>query len=171
MVADKAIKDSGQRRGFKTGSVRDMAIGKGMPQLLSPIVEQELAKHFEKGGLKYGLRNWEKGQPLSELLGSARRHELKYRIGETDENHLIAWLWNVYCFVHTKYCIDLGILPRELDDLPTYLPIKQLSGKLGHENTFKKLLDKKTKIQLKRKKRMQAKNKFGINRIARNHYS
>lgn len=125
MVEDRKIKDSGKRRGFSTGSVRDIADGKGMPQLLSPIVELELSKHFEKGGKKYGLRNWEKGQPLSELLGSARRHELEMRIGYDDENHLIAWLWNVYCFVHTKYAIDMGILPKELDDLPKYLPKKK----------------------------------------------
>lgn len=125
LVKDKKIKDSGARRGFKTGSVRDTDNGKGMPQLLSPIVEIALSKHFQKGGAKYGWRNWEKGQPLSELLGSARRHELEYRMGYDDENHLIAWLWNVYCFVHTKYAIDMGILPKHLDDLPKYVKSKK----------------------------------------------
>lgn len=118
------IKDSGKRRDFKTGSRRDIATGKGMPQLGSPIVELELYKHFEKGAMKYGERNWEKGQPLSEYIGSARRHELKFRQGLWDENHLIAYLWNVYCLVHTYYAVEMGILPEELNDLPTYLPKK-----------------------------------------------
>jgi len=121
LARDYKLKDSGQRRGFSTGSVRDMALGKGMPQLLSPLVNIELSKHFEKGGSKYGWRNWEKGQPLSELLGSAERHKEKRRIGLYDENHSLAWLWNVYCFVHTEIAIDLGLLPKELDDLPVYL--------------------------------------------------
>lgn len=122
-MKDYNLQDSGERRGFSTGSVRDMATGKGMPQLGSPLVEIELYKHFEKGGSKYGYRNWEKGQPLSELLGSARRHELKRRIGMKDENHSIAWLWNVYCFNHTEIAIELGLLPKDLNDLPEYLPI------------------------------------------------
>ncbi len=114
------IKDSGKRRNFKTGSRRDLATGKGRPELLSPIVEMALSIHFENGAGKYGDRNWEKGQPLSVYLGSARRHELKYRMDLWDEDHLIAWLWNVYCLVHTKLSIDKGILPKELDDLPKY---------------------------------------------------
>ncbi len=117
---DYKLEDSGERRAFGTGSVRDMATGKGMPQLMSPLVELALSKHFEKGGSKYGWRNWEKGQPLSELLGSARRHELKMRIGEKKENHPIAWLWNVHCFNHTLLAIERGLLPKELNDLPVY---------------------------------------------------
>lgn len=122
MTKDYNLKDSGERRGFVTGSVRDMATGKGMPQLMSPWVDIYLSKHFEKGGSKYGWRNWEKGQPLSELYGSMMRHANKRRIGYYDENHTIAMLWNAYCFAHTEICVDLGLLPKELDDLPTYLP-------------------------------------------------
>ena len=122
---DYKLKDSGKRRGFGTGSVRDFATGKGMPQLMSPLVEIELAKHYEKGGSKYGWRNWEKGQPLSEYLGSARRHKLKRSMGYYDENHSLAWAWNVNCFVQTEIAIDLGLLPKELDDLPSYTKPKQ----------------------------------------------
>jgi len=125
LVKDYQLKDSGKRRGFITGSVRDIANGKGMPQLDSPWANLYLAKHFEKGGTKYGLRNWEKGQPLSELLGSAIRHMEKRRIGYYDENHSIAWLWNVHCFVHTEIGIDMGFLPKALDDLPYYTKTKQ----------------------------------------------
>ena len=120
MVKKYKIKDSGKRRKFKTGSRRDLAEGKGRPELLSPLVEEALSHHFEKGSAKYGDRNWEKGQPLSVYLGSARRHELKFRKGMWDEDHLIAWLWNVYCLVHTKIAIDEGLLPKELNDLPDY---------------------------------------------------
>ena len=161
MVKDRPIKDSKKRRGFKTGSVRDIDDGKGRPSLLSPIVEIALSKHFQKGGAKYGWRNWEKGQPLSALLDSARRHELEYRMGYNDENHLIAWLWNVYCFVHTKYAIDMGILPKSLDDLPNYLkgkPKKDLTKKqfLKH---WDKLVKQEFKKQVKKKRKKDKKKK------------
>lgn len=171
MVKNRPIKDSGKRRGFSTGSVRDTDEDKGRPSLLSPIVELELSKHFQKGGSKYGWRNWEKGQPLSALLDSARRHELEMRIGYDDENHLIAWLWNVYCFVHTKYCIDRGILPKELDDLPSYMPKKlkptppwskaddkvferyQAYQIVKHAKKYEKILKKVAKKTKKKRKR------------------
>ena len=121
MGKDYKIKDSGKRRNFKTGSRRDLAVGKGRPELMSPLVDMALSLHFEKGAGKYGDRNWEKGQPLSVYFGSSERHKNKYRMGIWDENHLIAWLWNVYCLVHTKLCIDAGLLPKELDDLPRYV--------------------------------------------------
>ena len=127
MVKKYKLKDSGKRRKFKTGSNRDLAVGKGRPELMSPLVDMALSLHFEKGGSKYGERNWEKGQPLSVYLGSAERHKNKYRVGIWDEDHLIAWLWNVYCLVHTKLAIDQGLLPKELDDLPRYLKKKKKS--------------------------------------------
>ncbi len=40
-------------------------------------------------------RNWEKGIPISVMLDSSIRHTLKYLDGRTDEDHLIAALWNV----------------------------------------------------------------------------
>jgi Domain of unknown function (DUF5664) len=112
------IKDSGQRRTFSTGSVRDCAQGKGRFDLLPAWALEEVAKHFEAGADKYGERNWEKGQPLSKFLDSALRHLAKVLRGDTDEPHDRAAAWNVLCFLDTKRRIELGILPKELDDLP-----------------------------------------------------
>ena len=155
------IKDSGERREFSSGSVRDTAKGKGRCDLLplgviakhiySDVVlqwideymktgrivllqevidiyrddvrlEQEtllldLAKHFENGANKYAERNWEKGQPLHVYMDSAIRHYLQYRRGDKDENHGIAFVWNIVCAMWTHEnkpeLIDLPFADKE----------------------------------------------------------
>jgi hypothetical protein len=115
------VNDSGKRQEFKTGSVRDTNIGKGRYDLISPIALQRLAKHFENGAVKYGDRNWEKGQPLSRYFDSAVRHLYRFLEGLRDEDHLAAALWNVGAMIHTEELIERNLLPKELNDLPNYL--------------------------------------------------
>ena len=103
---------------FGTGSVRDMAEGKGRFDLLPLRAITIAARHFEKGCRKYGERNWEKGQPLSSYYNSAMRHLFKHWLGYDDEPHLDAYLWNAMCYVETAERIRLGILPKRLDDRP-----------------------------------------------------
>ena len=113
------LKDSGERRTFATGSVRDMAEGKGRFDLLPYRALSCAARQMERGANKYGDRNWEKGQPLGEYLNSAMRHLWKYWLGYTDEPHLDAFVWNALAFAETAERIRLGILPQELDNRPT----------------------------------------------------
>ena len=112
------IKDSGTRRDFGTGSVRDAAIGKGRFDLLSPIALFKLAIHMEAGCDKYGDRNWEAGQPLSTYIDCAIRHMYKALAGMEDEPHAEAAMWNMHSFLHTREMIRAGKLPKKLDDLP-----------------------------------------------------
>lgn len=116
-----SVKDSGERRAFPTGSVRDVRTGKGRFDLLSPVALTRLAKHTENGAVKYGDRNWEKGQPLMSYLDSALRHIFKHIEGHRDEDHLAAALWNLAGVIHTEEMINRKLLPDELDDRPTYL--------------------------------------------------
>lgn len=112
------LKDSGERRDFGTGSVRDMATGKGCPSLLPFRAIGLLSLQMERGKAKYGARNWELGQPLSSYFESAFRHLTKHWHGWTDEDHLAAYLWNAACYAETAERIRLGILPASLDDRP-----------------------------------------------------
>lgn len=112
------LKDSGARRSFGTGSVRDAATGKGCFYLLPWRAITLAARQMERGKAKYGERNWEKGQPLSSYLDSAMRHLVKHQHGWTDEPHLDAFVWNALCYAETAERIRLGILPGELDDRP-----------------------------------------------------
>lgn len=107
-------------RTHTAGSVRDARTGKGRHDLISPVVEQKLAKHMETGAAHYGDRNWESGQPLSWYIDSAIRHLAQFREGLRDDNHDVAGLWNLHGLVHTVEMIRRGLLPAELDDLPNY---------------------------------------------------
>jgi hypothetical protein len=115
----KPIKDSGKHQSFDTGSKRDSRDGKGRFDLLPMRALQRLARHFEGGAKKYGDRNWEKGQPISRYMDSAIRHACKYIQGERDEDHLIAAAWNIMCAADTEERIAAGLLPKELNDMPT----------------------------------------------------
>lgn len=107
------IKDSGNRREFKTGACRDMAEGKGRMDLLPWAAIIEVSKHCERGAKKYGEHNVDKGLPLSSLCDSAARHLGKFFAGHTDENHLLAAAWNLLWAVQ----INIGD-NDELKDVP-----------------------------------------------------
>jgi hypothetical protein len=89
------IKDSGERTQFNSGAVRDMHEGKGRCDLLPMCVLLRLARHYEAGAKKYDDRNREKGIPAHSFADSALRHMFKYMDGMTDEDHLIAAIWNL----------------------------------------------------------------------------
>jgi hypothetical protein len=142
------IKDSGTRRTFETGAVRDCQEGKGRCDLMPIAVVANLlesltggdyimreialfakhgttvnlyralanfailafngseetmiletSKHFEEGAKKYGPDNWKKGLPVNCYIDSAIRHYLKWRRGDKDENHHLAFCWNLICCV------------------------------------------------------------------------
>ena len=57
---------------------------------------KDLAIHFEKGAKIYGEHNCEKGIPLWSFRDSGIRHLTQFLLGETDENHEIAAIWNFW---------------------------------------------------------------------------
>ena len=118
VTGHKPIKDSGKRQEFTTGSRRDTRDGKGRFDLLPMRALKRLARHFEAGALKYGDRNWEKGQPISRYVDSAFRHLAAYTQGERDEDHLIAAAWNIMCAADTEERVAVKLLPKELNDVP-----------------------------------------------------
>ena len=118
MNTQKPILDSGSRRSFGTGAVRDVASNKGRWDLLPFETLNDLAVHFERGCQKYGDRNWEKGIPLGEYLNSAMRHLWKWWLGRNDEDHLTAFVWNAVCLMETARRIRNGALPADLDNRP-----------------------------------------------------
>lgn len=109
------ILDSGDRKDFGTGAIRDRGEAiKGRFVLLSPIAMRRVAIRSELGERKYGDgRNWEKGMPLSEFMDSAMRHINQYLEGDTEEDHLAAAAWNLNCIMHLE-----ETLPA-MQDIPT----------------------------------------------------
>lgn len=109
------LKDSGTRREFVTGAVRDIQEGKGRYDLLPWEAIHELAIHCEQGARKYGERNCEKGIPIHSLIDSAIRHLSCYMMGHRDEPHLRAALWNIAWAIWTE------IKRPEMQDIPARL--------------------------------------------------
>lgn len=91
----KPIHDSGQRREFDSGAVRDMASGKGLMVVMPAAALLRLSKHYEHGADKYGRWNYNRGIPVSSFMDSALRHIMKYLDGWDDEDHLAAAAFNI----------------------------------------------------------------------------
>jgi hypothetical protein len=106
------IKDSGNRREFNTGAVRDMADGKGRFDLCPWSAFIEISKHCENGAKKYGEHNVDKGIPTNSLCDSAARHLAKYLAGHTDEDHLLAAAWNLL------WAIEMRVKHPEMVNTP-----------------------------------------------------
>ena len=139
------ILDSGERRTFETGAERDMQEGKGRFDLLPMCVLMRLAKHYEKGAIKYKERNWEKGIPAHSFADSAMRHLVKYLDGWIDEDHLIAAIWNLMGLAWTEEKKpDLIDIPARKN--PYYMSESKTFSTAGNEKwvqepvTYEKLL-------------------------------
>jgi len=113
----EAVKDSGKRQEFVTGSRRDTREGKGRFDLIPTLMLRRLARHYENGAVKYGDSNWKKGQPLSRYLDSCFRHLMAVMENQHDEDHMAAVIWNMTAYMWTYDAIEQGWLPQELDDL------------------------------------------------------
>lgn len=107
------IKDSGTRREFETGALRDMAEGKGDMVSLPNNAILRLSKHYENGAKKYGRWNYTKGIPVSSFLDSALRHLFKYLDGWDDEDHLSAAAFNILG------AMEMEGKHKELIDIPS----------------------------------------------------
>lgn len=105
---------------FPSGAVRSANEGRGRFDLVPFEAMLSLARRYEMGAKQFGDRNWERGQPLSRLLSSMRRHahQINY---DFSEDHVGAVLWNAAAFVTMVARIEAGILPKELDDIGYFM--------------------------------------------------
>lgn len=115
------INQSGQKDTFNTGAQRDSQGAKSRPDLISPFALDRIGQINRMGAEHYGDRNWEKGMPFSRVMASAERHRIAFLAGQTDEDHLAQWGWNVLALLHFEAGIKHGFLAPELNDLPGYL--------------------------------------------------
>ena len=89
------ILDSGNRRKFESGAVRDIQEGKGDMVSIPWESILRLSVHYEGGAKKYERWNFRKGIPVSSFIDSACRHLAKYQCGCDDEDHLAAAAFNI----------------------------------------------------------------------------
>jgi hypothetical protein len=93
------IKDSGKRKEFNGGMVRDITEGKIDYLLIRDgVMYKRWAEHLTKGAVKYEKRNWMKAtgeEELSRFKESAARHFEQWLNGDTDEDHAAAVFFNI----------------------------------------------------------------------------
>jgi hypothetical protein len=112
-------------RNFSTGSRRDVADNKAPLTRLPYKALGEVAFIHQHGDGLYGIHNWRKGQPLSELLNSASRHIAAVVTGEdidpkSKRYHLAHAAWNVLVAlnqtIHSKHYAKLDDRVNEFGD-------------------------------------------------------
>jgi len=113
-------KDSGERRDFGTGAVRDKAENKGRYDLLPAKAMDRLARLYERGAKKYDDHNWRKGIPESSFFDSALRHLFQALEGHDDEDHLAAVAFNVFGIMELQEAVKRGQVSRDLLDAPKF---------------------------------------------------
>lgn len=96
---DYQIKDSGERKQFNGGMVRDTSDNKVDYTLIRDgVMYKRWAIHMTKGAQKYEKRNWMKANGLEELdrfKESAARHFEQWLNGDVDEDHGAAVMFNI----------------------------------------------------------------------------
>ncbi len=106
----------------KTGAQRSDTKGKGRYDCIwlgFPHMLFRLARLFEQGiESGYAPGNWKKGTDLRRWLEGGCRHLSQFAEGLTNEDHLMASIWNLLCLGETRHLIETGVLPAELDNLP-----------------------------------------------------
>jgi hypothetical protein len=125
MSDPKDLKDSGERRTFATGAVRDRSGNKPRLALIPSWSVLAYGWIMEAGARKYSARNWEQGMPISEYIESAKRHLELYQMGIRDEPHLWQAFWNIGGAIHTQVLVYIGVYPPEFYDLPNHVGKEQ----------------------------------------------
>ncbi len=114
------IKDSGERKEFESGMVRDVTGDKiDYTLVLDGPMFERWAVHLTKGAEKYDKRNWMKAagpEELERFVESAVRHFVQWYNGEADEDHAAAVLFNMNGAEYVK-----DRLPKRLE----YFPVEQ----------------------------------------------
>jgi nucleoside 2-deoxyribosyltransferase len=120
-MQESTMRDSGERRKFETGAVRDRGDFKPRPDLISPHANLREGAWLERGARKYSIDNWTKGMPIRECVASLARHLEAYKLGLCDEDHMAAIRTNAGFILHYEEEIKAGRLPASLDDMPRYV--------------------------------------------------
>lgn len=98
MIKKFLTKDSGKRKEFTSGMMRDINDDKPMYTLIWFPMIKRLAELMTRGAQKYGKHNWKLASGLEELerfQDSALRHMYQYLEGDETEDHAAAVCFNL----------------------------------------------------------------------------
>ena len=86
---------------FDGGAKRE---SRQMPRydLIPPDALRRLAMIYTEGAERYGVRNWEKGIPFSNLYNHAKEHIQQYLEGDNSEDQLAKAAWGLFAMMHLE---------------------------------------------------------------------
>lgn len=90
---------------YKSGYQRSDDGSKVRYSLIPTELLTRLAIHYTNGAKMYGDRNWMKANSPEEMerfKDSAWRHFIAWQEGQTDEEHGIACVWNIFAYEYLK---------------------------------------------------------------------
>jgi hypothetical protein len=90
------------KRIFESGSQRDDDSNKPLVNHLTAYLRLRFGYLLRAGANKYGKNNWQKGQPTETALESLHRHLAKYELGDRNEDHLSAIIFNVQLIMQNE---------------------------------------------------------------------
>lgn len=112
------VKDSGERRQFESGMVRDVDTNKVKFHLIaSGPMFKRWAEHLTKGAVKYSENNWMLAEGQAEFdrfRASAFRHFMQWYYGDRDEDHAAAVFFNINGAEYVGAKLESHATPREL---------------------------------------------------------
>ena len=119
MVKEYKTKDSGIRKKYDSGLIRDVQNDKPRFDLLIPNNQKyedtllyRWAMLLERGSKKYDDRNWENANTIEELnrfKASAWRHFIQAMSGEVDEDYFAAAVFNLNAVVFLMDTLNVDI--------------------------------------------------------------
>ena len=81
---------------FDTGGLRSSDENKTLWDLIPVECLERLAIKYTDGAKIYGKHNWKKGIPTERYVSGALRHFMQWRLGQRDEDHLAACVFNLF---------------------------------------------------------------------------
>lgn len=90
--------------------------------LIPPTALYRVAMHYSNGAIKYDSWNWALGMEFSRFYGSMDRHLKQSILGETDEDHLAAVVFNANAIMHFQDLIKHNPELAHLDDMKNRIP-------------------------------------------------
>lgn len=105
---------------YGTGAHRDSRTGKGSFKWMPQDALFCVARIYEIGNNQRGVRNWENGIPIEDLVDSAIRHLSAYLAGDRSEPHLSQAAWNVLNALTMSIWVYFGYRPKSLNTLPNH---------------------------------------------------
>ncbi len=87
-MKDETLPEDGPKVTFDTGSQRSALLERF--DLIPYEAAEREARRWALGMQKYGLYNWQKGQPAGDVMSHLLRHAMLHAAGDRTEDHLAA---------------------------------------------------------------------------------